>query len=96
MSGVGQPFLPLPQFSPENPYWRDNRKFWDFIRPEYRPRLSAQDFLYACVWERNRPDPHMAYCVRTAWTRTKLLEFRLDVKNQFKKLQEKKHNEKAA
>lgn len=55
--------LPVPQFSSSNPYWRDRRI--NGVFPAYQPRNSAQDFMYASVWERDfRRDLYGAHCVR--------------------------------
>ena len=65
--------LPKPSFSRDNPYWRMR---FAFIKPEFRPRLTAQDFLYATVWEINRPFDIVAACyVRKAVLDTYALNF---------------------
>jgi hypothetical protein len=61
--------LPRPQFSPVNPYWVDPRKFWGWLRPNVRPRLSAIDFLYACTWEMERIDIEPPILRRKVWTK---------------------------
>lgn len=95
-NGLGRPFLPIPYFSLTNPYWANSNKVWDFIRPEFRPRNSARDFLYATTWELWRFDVHGAHLVRETIGRSHLFEFRLAVKQQFKDLQKEKKSEKAA
>lgn len=80
MPGLGQQYLPRPQFSLDNPYWRIPEMGF---RIEYRPRLSARDFLYATSWEINRRfDVHGANCVRVAMQRSFWVNLRLGkVKN---------------
>lgn len=52
MSGMGQPLLPTPKFSSDNPYWRI--PVISGLRRDYWQRLSAQDFLRASTWEITR------------------------------------------
>lgn len=63
LSGLGQPeqvkiksLVPVPKFSSENPYFQNPAHTWGFLRPEYRPKLTGQDYLMACTWEINRWD----------------------------------------
>lgn len=86
MPGVGQELLPLPRpsFSSENPFWRIPQI--EGIKKEYRPRLSARTFLYACTWELWRRDWFGANCVRRAMERTFWLNLR------FVKINLKKEN----
>lgn len=82
MTGVGQQFLPTPQFSSENPFWKNPAATHGFLSPAYRPRLSAQDFLYATTWEIWRRDHHMAYCVRVATQNTVNLNWHVGIRRQ--------------
>lgn len=67
--------LPTPHFSLENPYWHPVNM--DFLRPEYRPRLNAQNFLFAATWEMYGKKDHFgAGLVRQAMQRT--LKLNLD------------------
>lgn len=84
MSGVGQQFLPLPKFSSENPYWKDPAETHSFLLPDYRPKLSAQDFLYASTWEIWRRDVHMANCVRVAVQRTVRINWYVGIRRQIR------------
>ena len=68
--GLGQPFLPRPQFHSSNPYWIDPAKNFGFMAPEYRPRRTAQDFLYATAWELTSWDVVGACFVREAMQRS--------------------------
>lgn len=86
MPGVGQQFLPKPQFSSDNPYWIP---LWKFPHPKLAAQMkmhTGQDFLYANTWERTHMDPHMAYCVRTAMQRTVNISWAFDVQRQIKNL----------
>jgi hypothetical protein len=67
MPGVGDkliPKFPLPRFSEDNPYWQDPAKWWGWLCPQARPRLTAQDFLYATTWEIYHLDWWMARMIR--------------------------------
>ena len=100
MPGIGAKFLPLPRFSPDNPYWVDPSIRWGWLHPQYRPKLTARHFLYASTWETTRFDPHGAYCVRTAQALTIRVNLRVwlrhDMKEWWIKSKEKKDNEEAA
>jgi hypothetical protein len=63
-----QNFNPQPNFSSDNPYWKPERFL--FVFPEYRPKMNAQDFMYASTWEIYKRDIHGAACVRTAMQRS--------------------------
>lgn len=68
--------LPRPSFSRENPYWRAEAFRW--MDPQYRPRLTAVDFLYATTWEISRPfDLHGAYCCKAAMLATYKVNFQV-------------------
>lgn len=54
--------------------------------PEYQPRLTWQDFLYASTWEMQAPDEHGAYCVRIACERSVKLFMYQTIGNQIKEL----------
>jgi hypothetical protein len=85
MGGIGEHVLPRPSFSPSNPYWIDYGETWKNIYPMYRPRNTAQDFLYASRWEIFRPfDVHGAYCVRTATVLTARVNWRVWLHNELK------------
>jgi hypothetical protein len=97
MPGMGQKYLPRPQFSSENPYWwgRDDRM--TFLRHELRPKPTAKDFLYATTWEIWRRDVHMANCVRIAVQRTVRINFRVLCRAQIRAIclnQKEKQSEK--
>lgn len=82
MVGLGQQYmskLPIPKFSSNNPYWKNPAELWGWLRPEYRPRLSARDFLYATTWEIYKWDVHGAHLVRQATIRTIRINFRFEV-----------------
>jgi hypothetical protein len=99
MPGVGQQFLPKPQFSSANPYWRNPADDWPFLLPDYRPKLSAQDFMFATTWEIWRPDWHMANLVRIATQRTVRINFLVLCRAQVKYIcinQKEKQREKTA
>lgn len=88
MSGLGDNFLPLPQFDRSNPYWRDPRI--NGVKTEYQPRLSARDFLYATVWESmRRYDWLTAMCVRLATVLTVKVNWYFDIRNQILELKNK-------
>ena len=95
MPGLGDGFLPRPEFSPENPFWIDYSKTWNFIHPDLRPRNNAQSFLYATTWELwgRGFDIHSAYCTRMALIAARKmmrpLELRDSVKNLWAKQKEK-------
>jgi hypothetical protein len=57
--------LPKPNFSRQNPFWPDMDKIWGWLSASARPRLTAEDFLAASLWEKIQTDRHGAYCVRT-------------------------------
>jgi hypothetical protein len=61
-------FNATPTFSSDNPHWPTDRFL--FVRPEYRPQLTAHDFLFATTWELWKRDIHGAYCVRSAMQRS--------------------------
>src|SRR5271154_326393 len=92
MSGLGQQFLPKPQFSSVNPYWQDPAKSWGQFASYVRPLLSARDFLYATTWEIWRWDIHGAFCVRQATIRTVRINTRMQWRSQITDLW-KKHQE---
>lgn len=76
--GLGQPLLPRPQFSSNNPYWQRPSKL--------SPPLTARDFLYASMWEINRRfDVHGAACVRAATVLTVKLNWPFELRNQLQK-----------
>lgn len=56
--------LPRPSFSSRNPYWQ--KITFLGVLPQFQPRLSARDFLYATAWEMAALDLHGAWCVRDA------------------------------
>lgn len=89
MTGVGQQFLPRPQFSSENPFWFNPAEKWGFLFADYRPRMTAQDFLYASTWEIWRRDTHMAYCVRKAVQRTVKINWYMGIRKQIQMLIQK-------
>lgn len=81
-------FSPTPAFSSFNPYWRPD--LFLFVRPEYRPCCTAQDFLYASAYEITARDIHGAYCVREAMQRSFWVGLRL---NRLKYIEKEKVNE---
>ena len=92
MPGVGQPLLPRPNFSSDNPYWRNPADRWGWVMLEARPKLTAQDFLFATSWEMWRKDIHGACLVRQAMMRS----FWVNMRFSKLKYKEKVENEKAA
>jgi hypothetical protein len=98
MPGMGEKYLPKPQFSASNPYWWGKNDRNTFLLPEFRPRPTARDFLYATTWEIWRPDWHMAYCIRIAMQRTVRINWHMGIARQLQKstLKEKEGNEKTA
>lgn len=76
--------LPVPQFSKSNLYWRDRRIAG--VLPEYQPRNTAVDFLYATSHEIHARDIHGAYCVRSATVNTLRLNFLFSIRKQIKEI----------
>lgn len=81
---MGQKFMPLPEFSPENPYWFDPAKRWGFLLPQYRPRPTAQDFLYASTWEIMHTDVRATNMIRVGLQTIVALTWKQAVKNQIR------------
>lgn len=95
--GLGQQYLPRPQFSSENPYWYNPAERWPFLLPDYRPRMTAQDFLYATTWEIWRRDTHMANCIRIAMQRTLRINWYMGIRRDIQELlKSQKENKKHA
>lgn len=92
MSGVGQPFLPRPQFHSQNPHWIDKSRIWSFMRSGIRPRNTGHDFLYASTWELWQRDVVGARFVREAMQRS----FWINLKFSKLKYKEIDRNAKAA
>lgn len=66
-------YSPIPNFSPNNPYWRPKLPGFPL---QYQKGPTLLDFLYASAWEMNRRfDVHRAYLVRQAMTRTVRINF---------------------
>lgn len=88
MTGIGQPLLPRPNFSPDNPFWRDYSKTWNWLAPALRPRNNAQDFLYATTWELwgKGFDIHSAYCTRMALISARKIMRPLELRDSIKNL----------
>lgn len=82
--------LPTPQFSANNPYWRNPRELWGWLRAELWPRNNAHNFLYASMWELERFDNHGAWCVHDAMVRTVRINLRALRLHKFKKEQFKR------
>jgi hypothetical protein len=97
MPGVGQQFLPKPQFTSTNPYWWGKNDRNTFLWPEFRPQPTARDFLFATTWEIWHTDVHMANCVRIAVQRTVRINWHVGISRQIRELLKKeKQSEKTA